>query len=80
MFRKKFGQIAVKKGLATEDKLQEALAKQKDRQDKGLRHEKIGEILQGMGLITKEQIESILEEQKKFFLANWIYSIFHIHR
>ena len=74
--RKKFGQIAIEKGLITEEQLREALLKQRQIVEQSQGYKKIGVILREMGAIENEHLEIILKEQEPLFFLRWIYSVF----
>ncbi len=63
--RKKFGEIAVSKGLIAERQLEQALAEQRDALSRGKTRKKIGTILLEKGFLKTEDIKNILEEQNK---------------
>lgn len=80
--KKRFGEIAVKKGWISSEALNRALELQTEERERGV-DRKLGEILGEMGVLSAERIAQILklqEEPKKIFLMNWIYSIFNIQR
>jgi len=81
MFHKKrIGEILVKKGIATPERIEEALFAQRKQIESGAELKKLGEILEDMGFASKENIKSALDEQKKFYMHSWLYSVFHIQR
>ena len=78
--RKKFGEILIEKGLATQEDIDGALKTQKETQETKQIQKKIGTILYEKGVIDLEDIENVLEEQKQFegfILKSFIYSIFN---
>lgn len=83
MFKKnkqKFGEILIKKGLATREDVEEALKIQKEIWETKQVQKKIGTILSEKGVIDVEDIDYVLEEQKRMentLLKGLIYSIFH---
>lgn len=58
----RFGGIAVSRNYATLDQVQDALAEQVTDNVMGRAHRPLGDILVAHNRITKEQMESILEE------------------
>ena len=82
LFRKKsgrFGDIAVKKGLATEKDIEDALKDQREYAEIHQVHKKIGAILTEKGIITPDDVKLILEEQKKeTSLMAWFYAFFNL--
>jgi hypothetical protein len=62
---KRFGVIAVDKGLITPDQLIEALKIQVTEDMEKGKHRLIGRILLEQGLITTEQIDEVLDELGK---------------
>ena len=62
---KRFGVIAVEKGIITKDQLFEAMKIQTEENVEKKLHRLIGVILFELGHITQEQIEDILEEMKR---------------
>lgn len=64
-FRKKrFGEIAIAKGLATKKDIAEALRLQKEYAEKHKIHKEIGAILTEKGIFNADDVKFILEEQK----------------
>ena len=62
--RKRFGEVAVEKGLVDQEGVMEALRFQlKENMKKGGQHRPIGMIMAQMGLITKAQIAAVLKNQ-----------------
>ncbi len=84
LFRRKekdrFGEILIEKGLATRGVVEEALKIQKDIRETSRVYKAIGAILTEKGVIGPEDIDVVIQEQKKrdgFIIKWWIYSIFH---
>jgi len=78
--RPKLGEILVKKGLATKADIDDALRIQKEVLETKNTHKEIGIILCEKGIINKEVLTGVLEEQKRFnefILKGLIYSMFH---
>ncbi len=78
--KKKFGEIVIEKGLATQKDVEEALRLQKELEENKQDQKKIGAILHEKGIIDLEDIEEIVAEQRRgegFILKGLIYSIFH---
>lgn len=73
--KKLFGQIAVEKGLATEEDIEKALEIQKVEQEKRIER-KIGAILFEKGVLAMEDINTVLKEQYPWA---WFHSIFEKH-
>ena len=78
---KKFGEIAVVKGLATENDIQEALRTQKEFDEKDKLHKEIGAILTEKGILTPNDVRTILDEQKgQTGLMAWFAALFGLSR
>jgi hypothetical protein len=78
---KKFGEIAVDKGLASREEVEEALKDQKEYREKHKIHKKIGVILTEKGVLTSDDIKNILEEQKSHLsLMAWLVALFRMSR
>jgi hypothetical protein len=78
---KQFGEIAVKKGLASEKDIQEALETQKDYLEKHKIHKAIGAILTEKGILEPNDVETILKEQEsQTSLMAWFYALFGMSR
>jgi len=78
---RKFGEIAVNKGLISEKDVQEALKIRKEYQEIHKIHKKIGAILTEKGLIGPDEVKIILEEQKRdVSLMAWFYAFFGLSR
>jgi len=72
-----FGQLAVENGLNTQEAIERALAIQNFEADKKM-HRKIGVILFEKGILTMENINAVLREQRMAFpWWAWIYSILY---
>ncbi len=83
IFRRKkgsrFGEIAVKKGLASEKDIEEALKAQREYDQMHKTHKKIGAILTEKGILTPDDVTLILEEQRKDqSLMAWFYAFFNL--
>lgn len=76
----RFGEILIAKGLATRKDVEEALKIQKEIREARQVQKAIGTILSEKGVIGPEDIDIVLQEQKKrdgFIIRGLIYSIFH---
>jgi hypothetical protein len=62
---KKFGEIAVMKGLASMEDIDAALRLQKEYHEKNDTHKEIGQILIEKGVLKAADVKAILEEQKR---------------
>ena len=60
-----FGEIAVRWKFCTQEQVDEALRGQKERDEAGERHARIGEILHAAGQLKKHQVRAILQAQRK---------------
>ncbi len=78
--RKKFGEIAVAKGLITKWQLEQALAEQEEVNFKGLVQKRIGAILMEKGFIEIDDIKKILDEQEKGTFWSWVNVFFMLKR
>ncbi|MEA3488807.1 MAG: hypothetical protein U9R44_00490 [Candidatus Omnitrophota bacterium] len=78
---KKFGEIAVNRGLVSEKDISEALDTQKEYAEKHKAHKEIGAILTEKGVLTPNDVKMILEEQKgpTSFIA-WFAALFSLSR
>ena len=76
--RKKFGEIALKKGFITGRQLEQALAEQEQYKAKGWVQKRIGAILLEKGFIEMGEIAETLEEQKKGTIRTWIGAFFSL--
>jgi hypothetical protein len=77
----RFGQIAIKKGLATEKDVQKALLIQAEYKNKHRIHKEIGAILTAKGILTPKDVEGILEEQKsREGLLAWFFELFNLSK
>jgi hypothetical protein len=84
-FRKrsrKFGEIAIAKGLATEKDVRDALLLQKEYQEKHNTAKELGAILTEKGVLTPNDVKSIIEDQKKedSGLLAWFIALFGLSR
>jgi hypothetical protein len=78
---KKFGEIAVEKGLVSEDQVREALDLQEDYAEKHQQQKEIGAILTEKGYLTPQDVAGILEEQKsEASLMAWFSALFGLSR
>lgn len=78
---KKFGEIAVDKGLVSREDITEALNIQKEYTEKHNEYKEIGAILTEKGLLTPNDVTVILEEQKnKMGRFAWFSALFHLSR
>ncbi|MFC1548850.1 hypothetical protein ACFL5E_02715 [Candidatus Omnitrophota bacterium] len=78
---KKFGEIAVSKGLATEEDVKEALRIQKEWEEKHKAHKEIGAILTEKGVLAPSDVKLILEEQKgQIGAMAWFAALFGLSR
>ena len=76
---KKFGEIAVDKGLASKKDIEEALKAQKEYLEMHKIHKKIGAILTENGVLTPSDVKTILEEQKsQISLMAWLVALFRM--
>ncbi|MDP2913815.1 MAG: hypothetical protein Q8N91_07435 [Candidatus Omnitrophota bacterium] len=78
--KKRFGEILIKRGLATKEDIEEALKIQREIKEKKQIQKNIGTILHEKGVIDLEDIKNVLDEQREgesFFLKSLVYSIFH---
>ena len=78
---KKFGEIAVGRGLASEEDVKEALRIQKDYEEKHKVHKEIGAIMTERGILTPNDVKSILDEQKGMdSTMAWFTALFGLRR
>ena len=76
---KKFGEIAVEKGLASEKDVQEALRHQKEYEEIHQIHKEIGAILTEKGVLAPSDVKTILEEQDRpIGLMAWFCALFRL--
>ena len=76
-----FGQIAVKKGLASQQDITAALRIQKAYKERQKIHKEIGAILIEKGILTPNNVRDILEEQKKpVSIIAWFTALFNLNR
>jgi hypothetical protein len=61
---KRFGEIAIEKGFITEAQLEEATKVQMDQDADGLEHRLIGSILYGLGYMTIQQVNEVIDSSK----------------
>lgn len=62
---KRFGDIAIEMGFITEEQLEEATKVQMEQDADGLEHRLIGSILYGLGYMTIQQVNEVIESSKK---------------
>lgn len=79
---RKFGEIAVAKGLATEKDVCDALLLQKEYAQKHNTAKELGAILTEKGVLTPNDVKAILEDQKKenTSLIAWFTALFGLSR
>jgi hypothetical protein len=78
---KQFGEIAVKKGLASEKDIQEALKAQKEYLEIHRIHKNIGAILTEKGILSPDDVKTILDEQnRQLSLMAWFCALFGMSR
>ena len=79
--KKKFGEIAVSKGLASQKEIDEALRDQEEYAKKHNIHKKIGIILTKKNILGPDDVKRILEEQKgtKGIMA-WFFELFSLNK
>ncbi len=76
---KKFGEIAVDRGLVSEKHVKEALEAQKEYLEKHAIHKEIGAILTEKGVLTSSDVKTILEEQRsQISLMAWLVAFFRM--
>jgi len=68
---KRFGEIAVAKGLITKWQLEQVLKDQKEAKSRGVLQKKIGSILLEKGYLEFNDVKGVLEEQKKSAFWSW---------
>lgn len=59
---KRFGTLAIEKGLITKDQFIDAMAVQIENDLEGITHWRLGSVLNSMGYMTNAQIIEVLEE------------------
>ena len=78
---KRFGEIAIHKGFASEQDITEALNIQKEYIEKHKIHKKIGLILTEKGVLSPNDVKTILEEQKGHTsIMAWFAALFGLSR
>ena len=78
---KKFGEILIKNGFASENEVKDALKDQKAYLEKNKLHKKIGAILCEKGILSEEDIRLTIREQEKTSgFMRYLASIFNITR
>ena len=75
---KRFGEIALGKGLIAEWQLKQALAQQENARSAGQLQKRIGTILLEKCFLEMDDINGVLEEQKKSAFRSWIGSFFSL--
>jgi len=79
--KKRFGEIAVKKGMASSHDIEAALCIQKEYAEKHKIHKEIGAILTEKGILTPSDVTTILEEQKDHQgTMAWFTALFNLNR
>ena len=78
--RKKFGELAVKKGFITARQLKLALVEQGESDSRSRTHKKIGAILLEKGFIGIDDIGVIVKEQQKSTFWTWTGAFFSLKR
>ncbi|MFH1877648.1 MAG: hypothetical protein ABH883_02465 [Candidatus Omnitrophota bacterium] len=78
---KKFGEIAINRGLVSEKDVKEALKYQQEYSEMHKIHKEIGAILTEKGILTPSDVKLILEEQnKQDSLMAWFCALFGMSR
>lgn len=76
---KRFGEIAVGKGFATDKEISKALKQQREFNEKDKIHKEIGLILTENGVLTPNDVKSILDEQKgQIGIMAWFIALFRL--
>lgn len=76
-----FGEIAVFKGLASVEDVEDALRIQKELRENSGTHKEIGTILVEKGVLTTRDVSAILEDQKeRTGLTAWFSAFFGLSR
>ena len=79
--RRLFGEIAVKRGFASNKDIAEALRLQRAYREKHNSQKKLGAILFEKGIINSEDLSRILQEQKpRTSLMAWFCALFGLSR
>jgi len=79
--KKRFGEIAVKKGMASSNDVEAALRIQREYAEKHKIHKEIGAILTEKGILTPNDVTTILEEQKdQQGTMAWFTALFNLNR
>lgn len=79
--KKRFGEIAVDKGLVSKRDVEAALRDQEEYAEKHKIHKEIGAILTEKGIITPNDVVMILEEQKdRTGTMAWFTALFNLNR
>ena len=77
----RFGEIAVRKGLVSEVDVNEARKAQKEYEEMHKIHKEIGAVMTEKGVLSPNDVKSILEEQKaQTSLMAWFGALFHLSR
>jgi hypothetical protein len=83
LFKRKkrmFGEIAIAKGLATKEDIEEALTVQRELFAMRKIQRALGAILQDKGVLSMDDVNSVLDEQKRsegLLVKGFVYSLFH---
>jgi mannitol/fructose-specific phosphotransferase system IIA component (Ntr-type) len=78
---KRFGEIAIDRGLASEEDVKEALQIQQKYEEKHKVHKEIGAIMTEKGILTPNDVKSILDEQKgQASTMAWFTALFGLSR
>lgn len=78
---RKFGEILIKNGFASENDIKDALKDQKEYLEKNKLHKKIGAILCEKGILREEDLRFTLKEQEKTGgFMRYLAGIFNITR
>ena len=70
--KKKFGEIAVARGLITKWQLTSALEEQQEARAKGAVQKKIGSVLLEKGFIEAGDIKKVLDVQARGVFCSWL--------
>lgn len=79
--KKRFGEIAVDKGLVSKCEVETALRDQNEYATKHKIHKEIGAILTEKGILTPNDVKMILDEQKDHIgTMAWFTTLFNLNR
>jgi len=79
--KKRFGEIAVNKGLVSKRDVSAALRIQEEYAEKHKIHKEIGAILTEKGILTPNDVKMILDEQKSHTgTMAWFAALFNLNR